>query len=969
MPARMSARAQSRRRGRGLGLRGLLVERDRELAVLKTRLAEARNGEGGVIFIEGPVGHGKSRLLTVAGDLARKAGMHVLGAQGAELERDFPFGVAIQLFEPRWLAIAGPAREQLLKGPARWAGDLLSGSFHESGTFRGDQGYATIHGLFWVARNLATQSAGDDEPTPLVILVDDAHWADAPSLRFLAYLAERVAELPILLILTVRDGEPTSDRRTLASLRNAAEDAVLSPRSLTPSGVAMIVRSEFSHADQVFCDTCHRTTNGNLFLLVELLTQLRIKGLSADEATAARLADLAPESVLNSIVPRLEAMSHELREVASAVAVLGDGVPLRQVALFAKLDILSAARAADALAAIHLLHPGAPLSFVHPLVRSAIKASISPLERGRAHRRAAEILVAEGAPEEQTATHLLEAPPEADPNAVEVLRAAGRKALASGAAESAVRMFERALSELPEDAHPELVAELAEAELAAGLSDRAIPRLDAAIRATTDRGRRTELAVKQADALESQTRHREAADVLAGALGDAGPAQVDDVEAAYIAAASMVPGLAGEIRERGERLLERIGNSPSDRQRAALAHIAMDRALLGSDRGSVLEVANAYFGDRAPTNGQYDEPPTWPLLIGALLFVDELERAVEICDATVATYRGQDAAFRAAASYCRAWPLYMQGRVAEALTQSKQALDAHPAEWRTYLRSAYGAIAACHLQIGELDQAEKALSVLGQPDMRDSVQGLYLLEVRAQLRLAQRRPSEALADATEAGRRLQEELGFDSPGVVPWRSTAALAHIALGDSATARRLAAEELEFARAREVVRVAIRDLRVLGLAEEGQPRLELLREAVDLGAEHPTRLEYINALVDFGAALRRANHRIDAREPLRKALELSERGGIRALVERAGTELRAAGARPRRAMLTGIEALTTSELRVSELAAAGLTTRQIAEALFVSPKTVEFHLRGAYRKLEVNTRAELAEALGKRPAGQAA
>ena len=433
--------------------------------MLKTRLSEARNGEGGVIFIEAPVGHGKSRLLTIAGDLARKSGMQVLGAQGAELERDFPFGVAIQLFEPRWLAIGEHTREWLLEGPARWAGDLLSGSFPDSGTFAGDQGYATIHGLFWVACNLATHSTADKQRKPLVVLVDDAHWADPPSLRFLTYLAERVAELPILLILTARDGEPTSDRRTLASLRSAAEDAVLVPSSLTPSGVATIVRSEFPDAEQVFCDTCHRTTNGNPFLLVELLTQLRVQGLPPDDATAACLADLAPESVLNSIVPRLEAMPDELREVASAVAVLGDGAPLRQVALLARLDIETAARAADALAAIQLLHPGAPLSFVHPLVRAAVKATISPFERGRAHRRAAEILSAEGGPEEQTAIHLLEAAPEADSNAVEVLRAAGRKALASGAADSAVRMFERALSELPDAAQPELIAELAEAEL------------------------------------------------------------------------------------------------------------------------------------------------------------------------------------------------------------------------------------------------------------------------------------------------------------------------------------------------------------------------------------------------------------------------------------------------------------------------------------------------------------------------
>ena len=141
---------------------------------------------------------------------------------------------------------------------------------------------------------------------------------------------------------------------------------------------------------------------------------------------------------------------------------------------------------------------------------------------------------------------------------------------------------------------------------------------------------------------------------MAAALGHAAPEQVDDVEAAYVASGSMVPDFAGDAREHGERLLARIGNSPSDRQRAALAHIAIDRAIHGSDRGSVLEVANAYFGVGALAGDLFDERPTWPLLIGALLFVDELERAIEICDAAVATCHGQDATFRAAANYCRA---------------------------------------------------------------------------------------------------------------------------------------------------------------------------------------------------------------------------------------------------------------------------------------------------------------------------
>ena len=925
------------------------------------------NGEGGVIFIDAPVGHGKSRLLTIAGDLARESGMQVLGAQGAELERDFPFGVAIQLFEPRWFATDEPTREALLHGPARWAAALLDGS-PETGPFPGDEGYAVIHGLFWVARNLATHSVGGGEATPLVVLVDDAHWADRPSLRFLAYLAERVAELPILLVVTARDGEPASDRRALMALRGAAEDTVLAPRSLSPSGVDTVVRSEFPEADPAFCQACHRTTNGNPFLLVELLAQLRVQGLPADAATAARLADLAPESVLNSIVPRLESMPDELREVAAAVAVLGDGAPLRHVAALSRLDIETAARAADALAAIQLLHPGAPLSFVHPLLRAAVKTSISPFERARAHRRAAEILSDEGGPEEQTAIHLLEAAPEADPNAVEVLRTAGRKALASGAAESAVRMLERALSERPDEGEPELIAELAEAELAAGLSDKAIPRLETAIQVTGDRHRRTELALIQVDALHGEMRYEEAAGVSDAALAHANREEANDLEAAYVSAASMVPALADQARARAERMLREIEGSPSDRQRAALAHIAIDRAVHGSDRASVVAVADVCLGDGALAVGHHHESPSWPLVAAALQFVDELERSVEICNAA-ATNSPRDDSAATIANYCRAWPLYMQGRVGAALTQAKMAVDAHPDAWQTYLRSAYGAIASCHIQTGQLAQAEKALSVLADEELRESLQGVYLLEVRAQLRLAQLRPTQALADATEAGRRLRADFGFDHPGVVPWRSTAALAHLALGDSASARRLAAEELEHARARDLVRVMIRDLRVLGLADHGDRRLELLSDAVELGAGYPTRLEYVVALIELGAALRRANRRVDAREPLRKALELSQRGGISALVDLARTELRAAGARPRRTMLTGVEALTASELRVGELASAGLTTRQIAEALFVSPKTVEFHLRGTYRKLGVSSRETLAEALGKKPVGRAA
>jgi len=122
----------------------------------------------------------------------------------------------------------------------------------------------------------------------------------------------------------------------------------------------------------------------------------------------------------------------------------------------------------------------------------------------------------------------------------------------------------------------------------------------------------------------------------------------------------------------------------------------------------------------------------------------------------------------------------------------------------------------------------------------------------------------------------------------------------------------------------------------------------------------LEHARALADFGAALRRRGRRSNAREPLRRALDLAHRCGATALVDRAHAELIATGARPRRAVVTGLDALTASERRVAQMAAEGLTNRQIAQALFVTEKTIEWHLGQAYRKLEIGSRSELPRVL---------
>jgi DNA-binding CsgD family transcriptional regulator len=217
---------------------------------------------------------------------------------------------------------------------------------------------------------------------------------------------------------------------------------------------------------------------------------------------------------------------------------------------------------------------------------------------------------------------------------------------------------------------------------------------------------------------------------------------------------------------------------------------------------------------------------------------------------------------------------------------------------------------------------------------------------------------EALADFLAVGEELQRAQ-VASPSYLPWRSEAGRMHLALGDPATARDVAQEELELARAfggRRAIGVATA---AAGLVHGGEAGERLLREAVET-LSGDARLERARALADLGAMLRRHNRRVDARELLREALDVAHRAGAEPLAERAETELRATGARPRRVLLTDLDSLTASERRVAELASRNLTNREIAQQLFITTRTVEGHLTGVFRKLRLDSRAGLPAAL---------
>ncbi len=932
-----------------------LVDRAPELRALDAALVSAAEGAGTATVVEAALGYGKTALLDAAAARSATLGCPALRATGTRLERGFPFGVAIQLLERHWLAADDAERAAFGAGPAHVAGALLEGRLDDV-ELSTEQAYRVIRGLFWLMRNLLSVRSADEGRAAVTVLVDDAQWADEESLRFLAYLAARQRHLPIALIVAMRRPEP-DESEALSELRHSGEASTLRPGPLTDDGIAGTVRSRFPDADDEMVSACAEATGGSPLLLDALLTEIRRAGHAGDRPL--RVSELLPAPVGQAVAVELRAMSDRERALAQAVAVLGDGVTISDAAGLAELDIETASLIADALAARGLLEPTLPLRFAHAIVRTAVARSIPEASRRATHGRAADVLEERGAAPTQVAGHLLVAPAQSDPDAVRALRSAARDKLRGGQADEAARFLNRALQERPSEAvHAELVGELGEAEAAAG-GPHASERLREAMALTGDPTRRAELALARGRVLLSGKQYEESAATVAAGLRDLGAEHSEleqQLQAVYISAASHVRDLAPEASRRRHRLLERIGSAPDGQQRTAIAHSVVQDSLRGANRNDVRGLTEIAWADGAFLQLDPGVDPSLSCLASALMFVDEIERDLEICEIA---RTGPHRISAPVVSHFRAWPLYERGQITEAIAEAKAALDA-PDDFHTTIRTAYATLACCHLLQGDLAHAETALAIVEDPHIRQTVRHPVLLEVRSRLRLRQHRPEHALADALHAGELLESDYGVENPGAVAWRSTAALAHLALGQPARAGELAAAELERAERIDVTRVVIRDLRVLGLAAGGQEGIDLLRHAVEIGDRYPPRLEAVHATLEFGAALRRAKQRADAREPLRRVLAFATEHGATTLAERARTELAATGSRSRTVLLTGVDSLTPSERRVANHAAQGMTTRQIAEALFISRKTVEYHLRHIYQKLEISSRAELTAVL---------
>jgi tetratricopeptide (TPR) repeat protein len=434
-----------------------LLEREAELATVVELIGGIGDG-GRLLAIEGPPGIGKTALLAEAKGLGQEAGLQVLSARGSELERSFSYGLVRQLFEPLLVSVPAEERAELLAGAAALAAPLFEPA-GLAGDPEGDSSLAMLHGLYWLTANLAARR-------PLVLVLDDMHWSDLPSLRWLAYLLPRMEGLPVLVVGGLRPEERGEDGTLLAQIVSDPMAVVIRPAPLSVEVATVFLRERLSaSADETFCAACHAETGGNPLLLRELVRAIADEGLVPIEANVPRLHALAARAGSRAVSLRLSRLTAAATALARAVAVLGDDADPHQAAALADLDESTAAEASAALARVDILRPQAPLGFVHPLIGTAVYETLSSLDRDAGHARAARLLAEAGAEPERVAAHLLRAPPAGDSQVVATLREAAHRAGSRGSSESAVAYLRRALAERPSpDERAKLLLELGSAE-------------------------------------------------------------------------------------------------------------------------------------------------------------------------------------------------------------------------------------------------------------------------------------------------------------------------------------------------------------------------------------------------------------------------------------------------------------------------------------------------------------------------
>lgn len=912
-----------------------LLERDAQLSVLAHLLADAVAGHGRTVVVTGGPGTGKSAVLQTFSEQSARKGVTVAAATGTEFEADLPYGVI------------GTLLDQVGRPADRDAADVRP------------------HDLASAVSAIGALITSVTESSPLLLVVDDVQWADPSTVRSLAYLARRIYSYRCLLVLAAREPAPGVGRPDVHALLADCADRRLDLPPLTEAGTADLVgRTAEIELEPEFAAICHALTDGNPLLTVLLAREIGTTGLAGRRHDVDELREVASVGAVGEIVRRrLDRGPDGSVELAQAVAVLGPSATLARVRQLAGLTPTGAIAAIAALAAEDLLVDAAPLAFTHPLLRTAVVGSMSAGARMRSHAYAGTMLASDGE-WELAAHHYCRSEPGSDPATVQTLRRAADAAIRRGAPEEAVGYLVRALAEPPEESLRALVGfELGAAGAQAGMPQ-AFDHLRDALQATSNPELSTRIALTMGGVGVWAARWDESLVALEYAVSNARTQEDRDALTLQIVLAAT--GSARVRRFSSERTKQLRASSSDAGSPALRAALAVELAMTDGPAETVTRLALGALAELRPDDADAVEG-LYEMTASVLCLADEAAAAVARLTvvADLATSTGNLLmASRAHVLRGFCYQRWQRPRLAEADLRRALRMPNSDIFNATQLPAAAGTLIEVSLDLYGADAARQVADDYNDLPLGDSdnaaTQRLSL--ALARLALAERRPEAALR-ALEYCRAWEQGFGGNTVAFASWRPTAVRAHLMLEQPLLAGQLSEELTVLSEAFDGVGVRAIARHAAGLVAADS---SLLRAAAELYADADLALGEAEALLDLGILLRKERRLGPAREAMRRSIEAAKRAGGDVAVSRAIDELRASGGRWR-PETDYLNDLTSAEARAVDMAARGLTNREIARASFLSHRTVEMHLSHAYRKLGITNRRQLAERLGRtRPSG---
>lgn len=797
--------------------------------------------------------------------------------------------------------------------------------------------------------------------TGTCLVLDDAHCADAWSLRLIGHALRLLSETPALIVLTAVPALAQGPARAALNELLAGDRAVLLPLGPldTADSVDLLAEHGSLFDDPDFLLACAEHAGGSPALLTDLL-----RDATAAPRTLSEVSEWVPPRVLAAVQAQLDHAGAGPTALARALFVLDDQASLRRAAALAGLGRRAAEDAADALLAAAVCRSFPELRFTAPLVRAAVGASFEPFEGQRWHRRAAALLYGEDGPGAAIVDHIVAFAPGGEPWVIEPLMHQAAHAAATGDCSTAAKLLGRALEEPPPPERlPEVLADLAVAESRAGLPA-APSRIDAALawpRPPLDRLRllreRARLMWLTGRLPEAVTCSEQA---LAVAEQHAHSSLLEEIKAELLAVASMHDigsfsdraGL-GELLERAKAAWVPDAPSLAATLATVLPLVTADVRLLPPLIDRAVE-GDLWRMDAAPYGLRVD------FVLGAMGFADQLERARELIGDAVALAELEDDPVRIGRwHYLLAEAEYGLGNLHAAVDAGARAVDRRSGAFVSWLGFSAATLTHAHLDRGDLAAARAAAALADDRVAPDQLAGMAAAIGRSRLLAATGDAPAGLALALEVGARITA-LGHRDSALAPWRPTAIAVATAAGDLDVARQLTSEETETARRMCSASRLGRALHLAAPLVAPSERRDLLREAVACLTKTSRRLVLASALADLGIEEYRLGDTAQARRVLSRAREMAQSCGAAPLGSRILAGQLATGARPRRVAQSGLESLTPTERRIVDLVRRGLTNRQVAEALFIASRTVEWHLGRAYGKLGVHSRAQLASTL---------